>query len=128
MHNDDAVILYILIKQSLGLGNEQVAYCAADAVEHILVKYFMLQVLAVKHKPFKVKGNIDNHLCLTTNWLGSNSKKTILVINDETWNSVKNNFQAGIDVFCLKNHEINDSESTMVLWPEKYANIPDCLK
>jgi hypothetical protein len=128
MNSDDTIILYIILRESLHLDNDKTAYCAADAVQHILLKYFMMQLLAQKTH-LDVLMN-DVHIKTTTKWLASQSKKIIVSVDDEIWGKLKHEFSLGRDIFCLKDklEDDTDIETTLVFWPVQDSHIPVYLK
>lgn len=128
MNSDNTITLYIVLRKSLRLDNEQVAYCAANAVQHILLKYFMMQLLAVKTHLDTLSN--DDRVKTTTKWLASQSKKTIVSVNDDTWEKLKHEFSSGKDIFCLKNIEAADNanaETTLVFWPADCERVSQFL-
>ena len=120
MNSDDTIILYIILRESLHLDHDQTAYCAADAVQHILLKYFLMQLLAQKTHLDALINN--THVKTTTQWLASKSKKTIISVDDDVWNKLKQDFSK--DLFCLKDKAQEDIETTLVFWPVQDGNIP----
>lgn len=125
MNSDDTIILYIILRESLHLDNDKTAYCAANAVQHILLKYFMMQLLAQKTHLDTLINNVN--IKTTTKWLASQSKKTIVSVDDDTWHKVKHEFSVGKDLFCLKDDAQNE-ETTLVFWPIQNSCIPVYLK
>lgn len=123
MNSDDTIILYIILRESLHLDNDKTAHYAANAVQHILLKYFMMQLLAVKTHLDTLTN--DDHVKTTTKWLASQSKKTIVSVDDDTWNKLKVDFSLGKDIFCLKDIESKDMdvETTLVFWPAKNNRV-----
>jgi hypothetical protein len=126
MNSDDTIILYIILRESLHLDNDQTAYCAADAVQHILLKYFLMQLLAQKTHLDELVNN--THVKTTTKWLASKSKKTIITVDDDVWSKLKHEFSVGKDLFCLKDKAQEDIETTLVFWPAQDSRIPLYLK
>jgi len=124
MNSDDTIILYIILRESLHLDHDQTACCAADAVQHILLKYFLMQLLAQKTHLDSLVNN--SHVKTTTRWLASKSKKTIISVDDEVWVKLKQEFSK--DLFCLKDKTQEDIETTLVFWPAQEGNIPLFLK
>lgn len=123
---DDEITLYIILRKSLHLNNSQEAYCVADAVQHILMKYFMLQILSIKtNLPLE-----NNHLTITTKWLSSHTKKNIISVNEDIWEKLKNEFNTGKDLFYLKNDSLPDpnAEAALVMWPLPSSSVPNYLK
>lgn len=124
--DDSEFILYIILRGSLHLDTHQTNYCIANAVQHIMLKYFTLQVLSVK-----AHINSNNHLSDTSKWLATCSKKRIISVNDDVWDKLKAEFNVGKDVFCLKNEVVSvgkEIETTLIMWPSQYNNIPNYLK
>lgn len=126
MNVDDPLVLYIILRQSLSLDNNKTAYYAANAVQFILMKYFTLQVLAVKTNLNSLVN--DTHVKMTTNWLASRSLKSIITVNDDIWENIKQKFNIGTDLFCLKDPNLSEIETTLVFWPIKYSNISSFFK
>lgn len=125
---DDPIVLYIVLRQSLKLDEDQISHCSANAVQHIMLKYFTWQLVGAKaHQPSLFN---DEHVKSTTKWLGSRSKKAIVSVNEEVWFQLKADFKLGHDLFCLKDIESDsvDTETTLVFWPLPYSQIPLCLK
>lgn len=128
MNSDDTIILYIILRESLHLDHEKTAHCAANAVQHIMLKYFTMQLLAVKTH-LNTLAN-DDHVKTTTQWLSSQSKKSIISVSDSTWDKLKQEFSLGRDLFCLKDVESaeTDIETTLVFWPVRNSRVPEYLK
>lgn len=128
MDPEDTIILYIILRQSLQLNEVETAVYIANAMQHILFKYFTLQLLAVKTSAPSLVN--DKHLQITTKWLSSKSKKHIVSADEEIWLKLKNDFNAGKDFFAIKSEEVAqaDVETALVFWPEKYSLIPDYIK
>jgi len=123
MNSDETIILYIILRESLHLDNEKIAHCVANAMQHIMLKYFMMQILAVKVR----SSFADNDAVqTTTKWLASQSKKIIISVDDEDWNTLKQEFSLGKDIFCLK--DLEGVESTLIFWPSKCSRVPQLLK
>jgi hypothetical protein len=127
MNRDETIILYIILRESLHLDNDKTAHCAANAVQHIMLKYFMMQLLAVKTN-LDTLANNDN-VKITTQWLSSESKKTIISVNDNIFDKLKDEFSVGKDIFCLKDIECKDTdiETTLVFWPTKNSRVLEVL-
>lgn len=122
--NGETLILCIVLRQSLHADEDARAHYAANAVQHLLLKYFTLQVLAVKtHQAIQT-----THVADTTSWLASHSKKSIISVSDELWDRLRN--ECAKDSFCLKDLEDEKSEveTTLVLWPTKMSCLPEYLK
>jgi hypothetical protein len=125
MNDNDPLVLYIVFRQSLQLDNNKTAYYAANAVEYLLMRYFTLQVVAVKSNLASLIH--DGNLKATTTWLSSNSRKAIVCADDDVWNKLKSEFAVGKDLFCLKSPDEAETETTLVLWPSKHSCIPSYL-
>lgn len=123
--NEQDFILYIILRGSLQIDNDHIIYYVADAIQHIMLKYFTLQVLSVK-----ANCKFDENLSNTTKWLANNSKKHVAIVSDDIWNKIKNDFNTGKDIFSLKNDILLEKnvETTLVLWPTQCSNIPNYLK
>ncbi len=128
MGDNDPILLYIIFRESLHLDNKQIAYYAADAVQHILLKYFMMQLLAQKTHLDVLRN--DAHITMTTKWLASHSKKAIISVDDDIWFRLKNDFSMGRDIYALKDKAIDDLdiETTLVFWPAPDSQVPTYIK
>lgn len=121
---DEPIVLYIVLRQSLQLNADATSHCIANAIQHILLKYFTLQVLTVKtHHPL-----MEDRVATTTKWLSSHSKKVIINADDDLWFKVKQ--ELGKDLFCLTDLEADysDVETTLILWPLQDSLVPAYLK
>lgn len=126
MNAQDPIVLHIILRQSLQFNNSKTTYCVANAVQHILLKYFTLQVLSVKtHNSSLIK---EDYLKDTTKWLSSQSKKTVLSVDENVWCKIKHDFLLGKDIFSLKEMDNSDVETTLIMWPIKQSTLPSYLK
>lgn len=116
---DDPIVVCIIFRQSLNLDNIEIACYTADAIQHILLKYFTLQVLAVKTSSPIIKN--DSHLENTSKWLSSHSKKNIHTVNEEVWNKIITEFYNNKSCFFLKN---SNTETGLVFYPRHCSIIP----
>jgi len=125
---DDTIVLFIVLRKSLHLDDKQIAYCVANAMQHFMYRYFKLQVGAVITHSSSLMN--DNHLLSTTKWLSSQAKKNIIDVDDDIWEKLKQQYPIGKDCFCLREPELTnmDAETTLILWPSQYSDVPDYLK
>lgn len=127
MNVDDQIVLYIILRQSLQLDKYQTANFTANAVQQLLLRYFTLQVLAVKTKDNLSATNLDR-LQVTNLWLSSQSKKRIVNADEDVWNKIKSDFAVGREVLCLKETVVEpETETAFVFWPSKFSCLPDFI-
>jgi hypothetical protein len=128
MNVDDPIVLYVILRQSLCLDKYQTATFTANAVQQFLLRYFTLQVLAVKTQDKLSECNMDR-LQVTNLWLGSQSKKRIVNADEDAWFKIKSDFSVGRDVLCLKENVVEpDTETAFVFWPSKFSCMPEFIK
>lgn len=128
MNVDDPIVLYIILRQSLQLDKYQTAHFTANAVQQLLLRYFTLQVLAVKTKDNLSASNMGR-LESTNLWLSSQSKKRIVNADEQTWDKIRGEFVVGREVICLKETVLEpETETAFVFWPSKYSCLPEFIK
>lgn len=122
---NEEITLYIVLRKSLQLDHDQEVYCVAEAVQCILMKYFIRQILTIK-----ARLPTDNSLSLTTQWLSSQTKKTVKSVDDDVWEQIKADFNMGKDFHCLKTPEASSEspEVALVMWPLPNSAVPSYLK
>lgn len=123
MTGQDPIVFCILLRQSLHLSTEQIAHCAADAVQYLLIRYFTLQIVAAKtHEPELT----DNQwLKTTTEWLSSHSAKSLVVLPEEEWVRAKSECSESKMLFCLKDRK--GTEIALIFRPLHLSELPPHL-
>ncbi len=121
----DTPILYIVLRKSLQLNDTKVALCVADAMQRMMLRYFTLQVIAVKAHLNSL--DHSHHIRLTTKWLSSQSEKSIISVSDDIWERLKDDFEVGNSCYCLKSLDPKHIETTLVLWPIRFGDTPSYL-
>jgi hypothetical protein len=128
MNVDEPIVLYIVLRQSLQLNKYQTAHFTADAVQQLLIRYFTLQVLAVKTGDKLASVCKPDHLNTTTMWLGAQSPKRIVSADEDTWAKIKSQFALGMDLLCVKEKIVEpNTEAALVFWPTRESCLPNFI-
>ncbi len=104
------------------MSNKQLAIQCANAIQQILLKYFTMQVVAVKtHNASLAK---DPHLQHTAQWINEHSPKNIVQADDTAWEEVKTSCSLGKELLLFKDAE---DETLLIYWPTPMDQIPTVI-
>jgi peptidyl-tRNA hydrolase len=132
----DPIVLYIVVREELLMSNGKCAAQCAHAVQHILMKYFKIQILhaALKHKPeacAKVfHQEDDEHIKITSEWIDHASRKVVLKADDKEWEKLKAEF--GDSIVVIKDAGYTEvpsgSETCIAFWPQHKSQVSKTIK
>jgi peptidyl-tRNA hydrolase len=120
MENDDPIVLYLIVRESLNMSCGKIGAQIGHGVQHILIHYFRAQVLKVKaHNDDKFPAEELEHIKITTEWLSNSSTKIVKVATDEEWVQIKEEYK---DYDVVKDAGFTEvapgSETLITLWPQ----------
>jgi peptidyl-tRNA hydrolase len=131
MSNEDPIVLYVIIKESLGMSSGKIAAQVGHAVQNLIVAYFKMQILlSLKKLEPLISERDHNNIKLTAEWIDNASRKVILKACDKDWDALKQ--EAGTNCFIIKDagrtEVIPGSETTIVLWPMHKSNCSKTVR
>lgn len=129
--NEDPIVAYIIVRESLNMGAGKVGAQCAHAIQNILLKYFKIQVFCSKKELEGALSKDDiEHAHLTTTWLERMSRKVVLKADEKEWEALKNEFANNCVIIKdagLTSVKAN-TETVMALWPAYKSTISKSIK
>ncbi len=130
----DPIVMYLIVRESLGMGMGKTAAQCAHAAQMLCMKYTKLQQRKVLSNEQIEAKNIYKE------WLDGSFRKVVLKADDKEWEKVKAEFSPiqPIDEFRFQRFvlvvdagltEIAPmSETVMGLWPMRKSQVPKLIK
>jgi peptidyl-tRNA hydrolase len=143
-NQEDPIVVYIIVRESLGMSIGKTAAQCAHASQILLLKYFDIKEdqSKLERKIFNqesIIGTEDAKVFIALNnsliyifdeWLNSSFRKVVLKADDKEWDKIKN--------ACPTNHVLvvdagltdiaPGSETVIGLWPMYKSKVPKVIK
>lgn len=108
----DPLVVYLVVRGSLGMSAGKVAAQCGHAVQMLLLAYGDLERRAPDLEPVEATRLQD-----TREWLGGIYRKVVLTADDAAWEAIKNE----LDGFLVRDVGLTEvasgAETAMALWP-----------
>jgi len=125
---EDPIIMYLIVRESLGMGAGKIAAQCAHAAQMILLKYMQFEKDEHTNKllPFS-RDKYD----IITEWLDHSFRKVILGADESKWNKIKTEIQEKDRVIVIDAGltEVEPGSETVIgLIPMHKSNAPKIIK
>lgn len=138
---EDPIIMYLVVRESLGMSVGKVGAQCGHAGQMMLLKY-MEEVCAHSgvtgffakwfNFVFKDKATDEARLEIFREWLDTSFRKVTLTADEKEWNKVKGFFldeHSRVTVVDAGLTEIpSGSETVIAVWPMRRSQRPQCIK
>jgi PTH2 family peptidyl-tRNA hydrolase len=145
---EDPIVMYLIVRESLGMSTGKTAAQAAHASQMLTLKYFTMKeesvILQKRISPLlqpkpegeemaKLKAaysEMSRPLSIMGEWLNSSFRKVVLRASDKEWAKLKEEFKdsmvlvvdAGLTEIAA------GSETVIGLWPMRKSQVPKTVK
>lgn len=131
-NQEDPIVMYLIVRESLGMGVGKTAAQCAHASQMLTLKYFELSDTA--YQKFTQNHSLNHQeqekLSIFQDWLRESFRKVVLKANDKEWEKVKaefsNKFILVVDAGLTEIAPM--SETVIGLWPMKKSQAPKVIK
>ena len=141
-NQEDPTIMYLIVREDLGMSIGKTAAQCAHASQMLTLKYFtILQSrcsLTKMYSTTDLKTNIlvenvqlKEKMSLFDAWLDSSFRKVVLKADDKEWEKIKEHFVSDDRVLVIDAGltELEPGSETVIgLWPMKRSNVPKIIK
>lgn len=123
---DDPIILYLVVRESLGMGAGKIAAQAGHAVQMFMAGHHALvdQWAATGGKD----PEDDRKVQLANEWFNTSYRKVVLKADDKEWEKIKEQLWC----FVVKDAGLTEvdagSETVLALWPMRKSEAPKIVK
>lgn len=128
--NEDPIVLYLIVRDSLNMSAGKGMAQSGHAVEKILLKYFKIQILSVKKYLNLFTDEDVMHVKIATEWMEHGSRKVVLKADEKEWAKLKEEF--GNNCFIVKDagktEVMPGTETIMALWPQRRSTCSKTIK
>lgn len=140
-NQEDPTIMYLIVREDLGMSIGKTAAQCAHASQMLTLKYFT--ILKSMHPFFKkymsiIEGDnlvenvqLKEKMSLFDAWLDSSFRKVVLKADDKEWKKIKEHFVSDDRVLVIDAGltELEPGSETVIgLWPMKRSNVPKIIK
>jgi len=128
----DPLILYLIVRESLGMGVGKIAAQCAHATQMVMLRHLELErdawenQMSPAHSPSheaaqKLRSVVEE-------WLRTSFRKVVLKADDKEWAKIKET----VNVFVVKDAGLTEveagSETVMALWPMRKSEAPKIIQ
>lgn len=134
MNKEDEHVMYLIVRESLGMSPGKIGAQCGHAVQIVTLSYFkyvsMLTVPTNWDNIEEMRSKVD----IYREWISQPFTKVTLKADDKEWEKVKKEFYTDAKVKCALvvdagRTEIEPgSETVMALWPMKRSEVPKLIK
>jgi peptidyl-tRNA hydrolase, PTH2 family len=121
---NDPLLVYLIVRQSLNMSAGKIAAQAGHGIQKLLINYFEIKNATVEGDE-KEAIFWDN----TSDWMDQNSRKVVLVANDQEFEKVK---QAYPDHYLIKDNGLTEvppgSDTLICLRPMHKSAVSKVIK
>jgi PTH2 family peptidyl-tRNA hydrolase len=124
MADDDPIVQYVIVRESLNMTPGKACAQCAHAVEGIMLEFFKLELVSAKKKlEIHLPDDIAEHIHLTAEWIAHGRTKIILRANNEEFEKLKAEFDHNCYVVtdAGRTEVAPGTQTVIALWPQ-YKN------
>lgn len=128
---EDPIIMYLIVRESLGMSIGKTAAQCAHASQMLLLKYLSLQqsfdyTAAAHGEPHMKEG--FHKLCTFKEWLGGSFRKVVLKADDKEWGKLKELPDHVVVVDAGLTEIASGSETVIGFYPMRKSEAPKLIK
>jgi peptidyl-tRNA hydrolase len=129
-NQNDPIVVYVVVREELGMSAGKTAAQACHGIQYLLLHYFKAQVLKAKAHDDSVFPQVEvDHIKLTTEWLGRDSRKVVLKANETDWAALRAEFK---DAFVVRDNGLTEvqpgTETCFVLYPQRKSQVSQSIR
>lgn len=123
---EDPIVMYLIVRESLGMSTGKTAAQCAHAAQALTLKYMKLDKVALTTNDYKQKIMWLEF----QEWMDSSFRKVVLKADDKEWQKLKGEFKDNMVLIVDAGlTEIpSGSETVIGLWPMKKSLVPKIVK
>lgn len=129
---EDPIIMYLIVRESLGMSIGKTAAQCAHAAQMLLINYFDCEADA-RNNPTHVYQQLisEDRLRIFEKWLNSSFRKVVLRADDKEFEKIKselpkNNIAVVVDAGLTE--LVPGSETVIGVYPMHKSQVPKCIK
>lgn len=125
----DPIVMYLIVRESLGMGVGKSCAQCAHASQMLLIKRVALEKAIMAHSQTLFIRPSDTRLTIFDEWLDTSFRKVVLRASDKEWEKVKAEFPDHVLVVDAGLTEIAAGSETVIgLWPMRKSEVPKVVK
>ncbi len=119
--NEDDYVMYLIVRESLGMSPGKIGAQCGHAVQKIMEEYYRYIALG-------------NQFIATAEWLENYYTKIVLKANDKEFEKIKKEFFTDAEFKCSLvvdkglTEIASNTETILGLWPMKRSEVPKLIK
>lgn len=125
---DDPLMLYIIVRESLGMSPGKIASQVAHGVQMFTLRFKDLQFTYMEGTGKELSDEELRKVFVTEEWLASSYRKVVLRADDKEWERLK----AELWCFLVRDAGLTEvesgSETVLVLWPMLKSEAPRVVR
>jgi peptidyl-tRNA hydrolase len=127
-NQEDPIVMYFIVRESLGMGIGKTAAQCAHAAQMLLLNYKDLDQKEIYGWSTE---SIIHYRQIFTEWLNTSFRKVVLKADDKEWAKLKLELNNNLDVIVVDaglTEIAPNSETVIGLWPMKKSNVSKLVK
>lgn len=129
MLNNDPIVLYFVVRQSLNMNVEETCKQVAHSIQNLMLKYIKMQILLSKKELASCISEEDLlHIKNMNDWMNSGSNKYVLIADENNWNIIKTEQGKNCMVVKTANENAEPIETVISFWPQHQSTTSSELK
>jgi cytochrome c oxidase assembly factor 4 len=127
-NQEDPIVMYLIVRESLGMGMGKTAAQCAHASQMLLLNYTDLDR---KETCGWFSDSDRARYQIFIEWLSTSFRKVVLKADDKEWAKLKVDLVEDVDVIVVDaglTEIAPNSETVIGLWPMKRSNVPKLVK
>jgi len=122
---EDPVILYLIVRESLNMGPGKIAAQVGHAVGMLMGAFHRIKL----DKYGEISQDLDNKYSMVSGWLRHSYRKVVLRADDKEWEKIKS---SELYYFLVQDAGLTEvdpgSETVICLWPMLKSKAPKIIK
>jgi peptidyl-tRNA hydrolase, PTH2 family len=128
---NDPIVLYLIVREELNMSIGKTAAQVGHGVQYVLMHYVKACALKAKmHDDNLFPKDEQDHIKLTTEWLGHGSTKIVLKADNKEWETLK--AELGNSLFLVRDNGLTEltpgTETVMALSPLRKSTVPNRIR
>jgi peptidyl-tRNA hydrolase len=132
MTNDDPLVMYLIVRESLNMGAGKVGAQCGHAVQLIMLEWLKLQKFAIEFGYKNINEKESIQYANFNDWIDRKTngsfRKVVLRANDKEWEKIKNELDHVLVTDAGLTEVAAGSETVIVLWPIRKSERPSIIK
>lgn len=127
---EDPIVMYLIVRESLGMSMGKTAAQCAHASQILLLNYIHLKVSIPSQESF-ASPSPPQQVSIFDDWLESSFRKVVLKADEKEWAKLKLEFKEAERVIVVDaglTEIAPNSETVIGLWPMKRSNVSKLVK